>query len=149
MVTSQQHQEEALKADLLKLFKQKKLLMENYYQLTLQQTSAIKEEDIENLLLIIKQREELIVEIKEIDAGVEKFKLAETIKSEELNRVKSQIKELLPKIQQKDTDNISVLKNKKQNLADKISNHQKTKLTANSYHQKPAVGHAAFIDKKG
>ncbi|MFW6378182.1 MAG: flagellar export chaperone FlgN [Bacillota bacterium] len=116
-------------------------LYQKLYQLSQQQTEAIKEDDYDQLMEYIKEKQEIIDEI-------DKISLKEHIrKQDNPEQVFENIKELLTKINELEIKNQELIQKAKGELAEEMLDFNKKQKSRQGYYNKKGYD-AKFIDKK-
>ena len=116
-------------------------LYQKLYQLSGQQTEAIKADNYDQLMEYLKEKQEIIDEIDEIN--LEEYLNKQTNPEQFLQR----LQELLLKTQELEAKNQEMIKESQGKLAEEMLDFNKKQISRQGYHHKNGY-EAKFIDKK-
>ncbi len=125
------------------LLDNKKELIKKFLSLTEKQYKLLQENNYENIINIINEKQSVIERINIIDADLKNIR-----KENKSQEIVTEIKKLIEKALQIDKKNIEILKNNKELISERLKDARKNTKTHSLYRGKNVEIGGIMLDKK-
>lgn len=138
---------------LIRLLQEEKELIGSYYDLTLEQSKAIEDENTAVLKRSLNKRDQIIESVEELRRGISALmqfclsNLAEESLKSEIQSLEDDIQAKLREIQKTDQENAEKIKEQMQNYGMELKRTSESSKGIGLYNQKDAIQGASLFDK--